>query len=113
MQKGQTMKTPLFLLLASSLTLGLVAPTFAQDNTQPTNNTKPLDEGHLRAKHEADKDLGYDELLVENGGDVNPDHWASQAISELINKYCGIMVGYPDNTFRGSREMTRYEMAAA
>lgn len=68
----------------------------------------------VKAKHEADPDKNtFDELLKENGGDHSREHWASQAMDALINKYCGIMVGYPDNTFRGSSNMTRYEMAAA
>jgi len=44
--------------------------------------------------------------------DVRPTHWAFKAIKELVEKY-RVMEGYPDKTFKGSRNMTRYEMAAA
>lgn len=44
--------------------------------------------------------------------DVQPTDWAYQALQSLIERY-GIIVGYPDSTFRGNRAMTRYEFAAA
>jgi hypothetical protein len=108
------MKSPLFLLLASTLSLGLMAPALAQNNNEPAPapGTPPVDT-RLKAKHEADKEHKYEELLKENGGDHAREHWASESIENLIKKYCGIMVGYPNNTFRGPQNMTRYEMAAA
>lgn len=56
--------------------------------------------------------VSYDDLLVENGGDLQRSHWAAQAIEQLVDKY-GVMSGYPDKKFRGDRTLTRYEMAAA
>ncbi|MCL1464653.1 iron uptake porin [Argonema galeatum] len=44
--------------------------------------------------------------------DVQPTDWAFQALQSLIERY-GVIVGYPDGTFRGNRAMTRYEFAAA
>ena len=44
--------------------------------------------------------------------DVSPDHWAYNAIQTLVEKY-QVMEGFPDGTFRGSKTMTRYELAAA
>lgn len=41
--------------------------------------------------------------------DVPTDHWAFDAIAELAAK--GLIEGYPDGTFRGDRNLTRYEMA--
>src|SRR5271165_1797472 len=38
-----------------------------------------------------------------------PNSWAYQAISDLVND--GIIVGYPDGTFKGARPLTRYEAA--
>lgn len=57
-------------------------------------------------------DVSYDDLLTENGGDLERTHWAAQAIEQLVDKY-GVMSGYPDKKFRGQRTLTRYEMAAA
>jgi len=39
------------------------------------------------------------------------DHWAYDAVQELVDQ--GIIIGYPDGTFKGDRAMTRYEFAAA
>lgn len=44
--------------------------------------------------------------------DLSANHWAYKAIEALTEKY-GVMSGFPDKTFRGSKNMTRYEMAAA
>ena len=41
--------------------------------------------------------------------DVSPDDWAYQAVSDLSDQ--GIVEGYPDGTFKGERNMTRYELA--
>lgn len=43
--------------------------------------------------------------------DLPADHWATKAVTEIVDKY-QIMDGYPDNTFRGGRRLTRYETAA-
>ena len=43
--------------------------------------------------------------------DVPTDHWAYQAVQELLN--AGIIEGYPDGTFSGMRALTRYEFAHA
>ena len=43
--------------------------------------------------------------------DVPPDHWAYDAVQELVN--VGIIQGYPDGTFGGKRAMSRYEFAEA
>jgi hypothetical protein len=101
--KDIAMKKILYPVLAVSVWVSL--PAMAQS---------PQEVIQVKAKHEADRDKNtFEELLKENGGDHSREHWASQAIDQLINKYCGIMVGYPNNTFRGANNMTRYEMAAA
>ena len=41
--------------------------------------------------------------------DVTPDSWAYQAVSQLAQ--AGIVNGYPDGTFKGQNDITRYEMA--
>ncbi len=43
--------------------------------------------------------------------DVQPTDWAFQALASLVERY-GAIAGFPDNTFRGNRAMTRYEFAA-
>ena len=41
--------------------------------------------------------------------DVNPSEWAYQAVEDLSAE--GIVEGYPDGTFGGQKNITRYEMA--
>ena len=43
--------------------------------------------------------------------DVPPDHWAYDAVQELVN--VGVIQGYPDGTYGGKRAMSRYEFAEA
>ena len=41
--------------------------------------------------------------------DVTPNDWAYQAVSDLSDQ--GVVEGYPDGTFKGERNVTRYEIA--
>ncbi len=43
--------------------------------------------------------------------DIKPTDWAFQALQSLIERY-GCIVGYPDQTYRGNRALSRYEFAA-
>src|SRR5690349_622331 len=47
----------------------------------------------------------------DNFPDVQENHWAYDALATM--KKNGLLVGYPDGLFRGSRPATRYEMAVA
>ena len=49
---------------------------------------------------------------VDELSDVNQEHWAFEALQDLVEKY-DVIEGYPDGTFRGNRFPTRWEMAAA
>ena len=41
--------------------------------------------------------------------DVSTSDWAYQAVADLSDQ--GVVIGYPDGTFRGERNITRYELA--
>ena len=41
--------------------------------------------------------------------DVSPDDWAFKAVSDLSEQ--GVVEGYPDGTFRGNKNVSRYEIA--
>jgi len=41
--------------------------------------------------------------------DVPQDHWANESVGDLIRM--GVTKGYPDGTFRGTQEVTRFETA--
>lgn len=47
---------------------------------------------------------------VSNLTDVPAGHWARDFIDRLVSK--GIILGYPDGTFRGGQNLTRYEAVA-
>ena len=48
-------------------------------------------------------------LCAQTPSDVPSDHWAYDAVQSLISK--GYISGYPDGTFKGQREISRYEFA--
>ena len=43
--------------------------------------------------------------------DVSPTDWAYEALRGLVDRY-GCIVGFPNNTYRGSQPLTRYQFAA-
>ncbi|WP_052055471.1 iron uptake porin [Myxosarcina sp. GI1] len=48
---------------------------------------------------------------VDSLRDVAPTDWAYEALRSLVNRY-GCIAGYPNQTYRGSQALTRYEFAA-
>ena len=48
---------------------------------------------------------------VSQLSDVQPTDWAFQALQSLVERY-GCIAGYPNQTYRGNRALTRYEFAA-
>jgi hypothetical protein len=49
-------------------------------------------------------------LAEDHFRDVPEGHWATEAVYELMKT--GVTAGYPDGTFRGKKEISRYEMAS-
>ncbi|MGK7915207.1 MAG: iron uptake porin [Prochloraceae cyanobacterium] len=43
--------------------------------------------------------------------DVSPADWAYEALRSLVDRY-GCIVGYPDQTYKGNKALSRYEFAA-
>ncbi len=48
---------------------------------------------------------------VKSLRDIAPTDWAYEALKSLVNRY-GCIAGFPDQTFRGSQPLSRYEFAA-
>lgn len=44
--------------------------------------------------------------------DVKSTHWAYDSLMQLVSEY-QVITGYPDKTFRGNRNLTRYEISVA
>ena len=48
---------------------------------------------------------------VQQLRDVSPTDWAYEALRSLVDRY-GCIAGFPNQTYRGSQALTRYEFAA-
>jgi len=48
---------------------------------------------------------------VSQLSDVQPTDWAFQALQSLVERY-GCIAGYPDQSYRGNQNLSRYEFAA-
>lgn len=48
---------------------------------------------------------------AEKFKDVPKDHWAGEYVAKAASD--GIVKGYPDSTFKGDKDVTRYELAVA
>lgn len=55
--------------------------------------------------------LAIPAVAQDNFPDVPENHWAYEAVENLKRE--GILVGYPDGTYKGPNSMTRYEFAVA
>jgi len=49
-------------------------------------------------------------VFAQSFEDVPPNHWAYSAVEKLFQQ--GIISGFPDKTFKGNKEVSRYELAA-
>jgi hypothetical protein len=50
-------------------------------------------------------------VIAQGPADLPAGHWAAQSVNDLYR--LGILKGYPDQLYRGSRPATRYELAQA
>ena len=48
---------------------------------------------------------------VQQLRDVSPTDWAYEALRSLVDRY-GCISGFPNQTYRGSQPLSRYEFAA-
>ena len=95
----------------------LATPLNAQvsktDNLSTDNyktNSINTDLNLIDLQNNLDKNLGQ-VTNVNSLQDVSPTDWAYQALANLVNRY-GCIVGFPNQTYRGSQALTRYEFAA-
>jgi len=76
-------------------------------NTEHTEEVQPEPTLELRNPQPVAQTVSVNELV-----DISPNHWSFGAVASLVEDY-DCLEGYPDDTFRGDRAMTRYEFAAA
>lgn len=102
--------------------LSQVAPTgqFAENEEHPVEAQPTLSNQAIPDINEIDSTNSIDLLglgaldqlpSVAQLSDVQPTDWAYQALQSLVERY-GCIVGYPDETYKGQRALTRYEFAA-
>ncbi|OKH22792.1 hypothetical protein NIES593_11765 [Hydrococcus rivularis NIES-593] len=102
-----TTKAEFNLNAASSMQLAQAQPDATSQNSDPTLNQLDnySNEGQGSRSSE-DQVTSVNELK-----DVAPTEWAYEALRSLVERY-GCIVGYPDQTYRGNRALTRWEFAA-
>ncbi|BAU64020.1 carbohydrate-selective porin OprB [Stanieria sp. NIES-3757] len=105
------------LLLVSPAIVGLAlgatpsnAETLIAQTTPETDNSQLLNQVE-NYNQEGKKDQLNQVTNVNQLRDVSPTDWAYEALRSLVDRY-GCIVGYPNQTYRGSQALSRYEFAA-
>ncbi|MEM8721713.1 MAG: iron uptake porin [Cyanobacteria bacterium P01_G01_bin.39] len=102
------------LLLASPAMIGFVVGSqlsaVAQSTASADNNTQLLDQINSYSK-EGRANSRSQVTNVNQLRDVSPTDWAYEALRSLVDRY-GCISGFPNQTYRGSQALTRYEFAA-
>jgi len=90
-----------------------LSPVLAQTNlnSEPKVEETPSEQIE-RLYSDASPELEENITNVHQLQDVTPDHWAYEALRNLVEKYHCIS-GFSGGNFNGNRAMTRYEFAAA
>ncbi|CCH66179.1 Zinc-regulated outer membrane porin [Richelia intracellularis HH01] len=102
------MKKFLGSLLINSVVMGVVLSLEVMGvAAKGTPTSAMVEENQKTNKEEQNAQISSRRKL----SDVNPTDWAFQALQSLVERY-GCIIGYPNNTYRGNRVITRYEFAA-
>ncbi len=105
-------------LLSSSAVFGaalLVSgnPVLAQELNFSDSSSDSL--GYIDPLFSSGDDIADDSMSqvtnVNQLRDVSPSDWAYEALRSLVDRY-GCIVGYPNQTYRGNKALSRYEFAA-
>lgn len=91
------------------IAFAVIAIGFYKDAVQA--QTQP-DELLERIERYGNQDNGLGQVTnVNQLRDVSPTDWAYEALRSLVDRY-GCIAGFPNQTYRGSQALTRYEFAA-
>jgi Carbohydrate-selective porin, OprB family/S-layer homology domain len=108
-------------LKKSVIALVITALSVTTDIDKGITETVQLHESNSEIIQPQAIDLNSSETITDNSmgqlnnvsqlSDVKPTDWAFQALQSLVERY-NCISGYPDNTYKGNRALTRYEFAA-
>ncbi|MGK7893833.1 MAG: iron uptake porin [Xenococcus sp. (in: cyanobacteria)] len=93
------------ILPATIALAGIASPTVAQTIAQ--SNLQQIEQYSIDSQTEEFNQV----TNVNQLRDVSPADWAYEALRSLVDRY-GCIVGYPDQTYRGGKALSRYEFAA-
>ncbi|MGL6342540.1 MAG: iron uptake porin, partial [Waterburya sp.] len=91
----------IFLLLPLTLLVTTISKTLASEEVIIPKELNSLD----------DADEMSQITNVKQLRDVSPTDWAYEALRSLVDRY-GCIAGFPNQTYRGSQPLSRYEFAA-
>lgn len=98
---------------ASIIVIALVAGLYtcpAQAQTESSELLNQVEEYGQEGQNNPNNNLGQ-VTNVNQLRDVSPTDWAYEALRSLVDRY-GCIAGFPNQTYRGDRSLTRYEFAA-
>ena len=93
------------ILPATIALAGITSPTGAQTISQ--SSLQQIEQYSIDSQTEEFNQV----TNVNQLRDVSPSDWAFEALRSLVDRY-GCIVGYPDQTYRGGKALSRYEFAA-
>ncbi len=100
--------------LLSSTILGMILIVFSPFMAKAQVDSNDTNQLFDQLDEYSQQDRGNSINQVTNVNqlrDVAPDSWAFEALRSLVDRY-GCIVGYPDQTYRGGKALSRYEFAA-
>ncbi|MBW4533819.1 MAG: iron uptake porin [Pleurocapsa minor HA4230-MV1] len=98
---------------AAIIVIALVAGLYtcpAQAQTESSELLNQVEEYGQEGQNNPNNNLGQ-VTNVNQLRDVSPTDWAYEALRSLVDRY-GCIAGFPNQTYRGDRSLTRYEFAA-
>ena len=90
--------------------IAVLVTGFYEDSVLAQSQTNELLEQIEQYGQEQNKNIGQ-VTNVNQLRDVSPTDWAYEALRSLVDRY-GCIAGFPNQTYRGSQPLTRYEFAA-
>ena len=96
----------------SAVLLASSAPASSQEvNTASLDNFLQYSDPAIASGESVENDPMDQVTNVNQLRDVSPTDWAYEALRSLVDRY-GCIVGFPNQTYRGSQALSRYEFAA-